>query len=591
MREFRSFSQRGEKNEVGVCPSDRHNTTVLEGRRAFVRFTSFLRETSPKNGAFIQTCNAPLRPPVVVVGLLTIEFYSNLITRIFATFPRHRRNIRSGTPFSFVEYSNLGYIHKSITMTSRTSYPLGSRVILQGLTKGTEFNGKVGVIKSKLKDERQQVLLIQSGKTLGIKPLNIKYEPRTVNSLSVSELKILLKLKDVTQLSGYDKSQLREMVKIKTESEEEIADLLYTHLEKEKESSAAAGSSRNGNGMNPSNDPASALNLTPDQMRQQAQMLRTMPPSQIRRMNPQMAGFSDAQIQMAANQMEMMANNPAMLQQMKDQVKNMSPEELEQVRQQAAKGGAGAVTGTPGAAGAPGTGSAPTSVADMTPEQLKQQATMMKSMTPDQIRSMNPAMAKWGDAQIQMAIQQMETMASNPDMMKSLSDQMKGMKQEDIEKMQKMAADGFPGGAPGGAGTGADGLPSNPMDMLNSTNPAQLKNMLKMVKENPSLMRDMLRSSNPAMADQMTDEQIEKTIGAFADMDENKIGWVIKMIGWANSFKNSSKAKILLFLFLSMIVFVFGMLIYLVKSQKGAVEDGALESEEIPPVPVIDSEF
>jgi len=308
-------------------------------------------------------------------------------------------------------------------------------------------------------------------------------------------------------------------------------------------------------------------------------------------MNPQMAGFSDAQIQMAANQMEMMANNPAMLQQMKDQVKNMSPEELEQVRQQAAKGGAGAVTGTPGAAGAPGTGSAPTSVADMTPEQLKQQATMMKSMTPDQIRSMNPAMAKWGDAQIQMAIQQMETMASNPDMMKSLSDQMKGMKQEDIEKMQKMAADGFPGGAPGGAGTGADGLPSNPMDMLNSTNPAQLKNMLKMVKENPSLMRDMLRSSNPAMADQMTDEQIEKTIGAFADMDENKIGWVIKMIGWANSFKNSSKAKILLFLFLSMIVFVFGMLIYLVKSQKGAVEDGALESEEIPPVPVIDSEF
>jgi hypothetical protein len=477
-------------------------------------------------------------------------------------------------------------------MTSRTLFPVGSRVILQNLTKGTEFNGKVGVIKSKLTDERQQVLLIQSGKTLGIRPMNLKYEPRSVNSLSISELKTLLTLKEVTQLSGYDKSQLREMVKIKTESEEEVADLLYTHLEQENNQKASMGSNGNGRQQNG----GSALNLSPDQMRQQAQMLRTMPASQIRRMNPQMAGFSDAQIQMAANQMEMMASNPEMLNQMKEQVKNMSPEELEQARMQAANGGApgagAGASGAPPAMSRPGPANAAKSMADMSPEQLKQQAAMMKNMTPDQLRNMNPAMANWSDAQINMAIQQMETMANNPSMMKQVSEQMKGMKPEEIEKMQKMAGEGFPDGSTGGAGA-EGGIPQNPMDMLNNANPAQIKNMLNMVKENPKMMKDMLRSANPAMADKLTDEQIEKTIGAFANMDEKKIGWVLKLIGWGQEFKNSSKAKIIVFLFLSTGVFVFGMLVYLVRSQKGleADVDVSLGSEEVTPVPVMDSEF
>ena len=114
-----------------------------------------------------------------------------------------------------------------------------------------------------------------------------------------------------------------------------------------------------------------------------------------------------------------------------------------------------------------------------------------------------------------------------------------------------------------------------------------------MVKENPKMMKDMLRSANPAMADKLTDEQIEKTIGAFANMDEKKIGWVLKLIGWGQEFKNSSKAKIIVFLFLSTGVFVFGMLVYLVRSQKGleADVDVSLGSEEVTPVPVMDSEF
>lgn len=307
-----------------------------------------------------------------------------------------------------------------------------------------------------------------------------------------------------------------------------------------------------------------------------------MPSSQIRRMNPQMAGFSDAQIQMAAQQMESMANNPAMLNQMKEQVKNMSPEELEQARMQAA---GGAPTGMPSAA------NGMQSLADMTPEQLKQQAEMMKSMSPDQLRKMNPAMANFSDAQINMTIQQMENMSKNPEMLKQLSAQMKGMSPEEIEKMRKMAEEG--GMGPGDDAGDASG--KNPMDILNNSNPAQIKQMLNMARENPSFIKDMLRSSNPAMADQMTDEQIEKTINAFANMDDKKIGWVLKLIGWAQQFKNSSKAKIVLFLFLSMGFFVFSMLFYLARKHKGLGVDADISTgignEEIPTVPEIESEF
>lgn len=180
------------------------------------------------------------------------------------------------------------------------------------------------------------------------------------------------------------------------------------------------------------------------------------------------------------------------------------------------------------------------------------------------------------------------SMAKNPDMMKQMKEQMKGMKPEDIEKMKKMAADGnFTGDQAAG------GMPSNPMDMLNNADPAQLKNMLKMVKENPQMMKDMLRSTNPAMADNMSDEQMQKTIDAFAGMDEKKLGWVLKAIGWLQEFKNSSKAKLLAFGVLGMFVFVMGMLIYLVKSS-GNVEDtgaGLGNTDEVPPVPNMDSEF
>jgi uncharacterized protein YjeT (DUF2065 family) len=455
-----------------------------------------------------------------------------------------------------------------------TSFPLGSRVILQNLTNA-DFNGKIGSVKSKLENGRYKVLLIKDGKTLGIKPDNLKYEPRSVNSLNIKEMKQVLTIKEVGNLTGYDKSQLREMVKIKTESEEEIAEILAMANEPT-ESSDNTGLPMK---QRMQSQASQLANMTPAQLRQQAQMMRSMPPDQIRRMNPAMAGFSDAQILMAANQMETMANNPQMMKTMVDQMSNMSDEELEQVRRM--QSGQAPSDFSPRA-----TGNEVPSMENMTPEQLQMQADAMKAMDKNTIRSMNPQMAQWSDTQIDMAISQMEMMAKNPQMMQNLKEQMKNMKPEDMEKIKKMAAGDAFGGANGG-------MPENPMDFLNNSDPAQIKNMLNMVKENPSLMKDMLRSSNPAMADQLTDEQIEKTINAFAGMDESKIGMLLKVFNWVQEFRKSGKAKVAAFCVLSFFLFVIGMLFYLIRSAKTMGSSATVNGDEgaIPDVPIMDSEF
>eukprot|EP01083_Nonionella_stella_P064749 169045_1 len=504
------------------------------------------------------------------------------------------------------------------TETSK-SFPLGGRVILKDLQKGVEFNGQVGIIKSDINDsQRQQVLLVKSGKMLGLKPINLQYEPRTVNSLSITELKLVLSEKKVAQLSGYDKSQLRQMVEIKTDSGEEIAEIIYISQAKKAADAAAANaanaSARGGGDLKSQmqNQAAAIGNMSPDQMRQQAQMLRTLPPSQIRRMNPQMAGFSDQQIQMAANQMEMMANNPQMMKGMVDQMKNMSDDEVENVRRMQAGGAPQPADQAPvGMGPGAGPGAGGQNIMDMSPEQLKQQAEMMKSMDPAMLKRMNPAMANWSDSQIQMAITQMETLANNPSMMKTMKEQMDGMDPEQIENMRKMAAKGDLSGADalgsagmGGAGagaansTGAPGapaMPSNPMDLLKNADPTQIKTMLKMVQDNPQLMKDMLKSANPGMADKMTDEQLQKTIDTFANLDDRKISMIMKGLGFFQKLKSSPKMKVAIFMMLSTFVFVLGMLVYLVKKSKSmdaAAATDSLVDEGVPPVPIIEeSEF
>ena len=65
-------------------------------------------------------------------------------------------------------------------------------------------------------------------------------------------------------------------------------------------------------------------NCDPEQMKAQARMMKNMDKDNLRRMNPQFANMSDAEIDMAASQMEMMASNPAMLKMAAAQMGGMS---------------------------------------------------------------------------------------------------------------------------------------------------------------------------------------------------------------------------------------------------------------------------
>ena len=130
----------------------------------------------------------------------------------------------------------------------------------------------------------------------------------------------------------------------------------------------------------------------------------------------------------------------------------------------------------------------------MTPEQLKQQAAMLKSMSYDQLRATNPQMANMTDSQIQMSIQQLEMMANNPAMVKMAADQMKNMNEDDFENMRK-SLDLDPNMLATGTSTGQGGgmeqiavLPANVTSTMMSsllTNPEQLNSIVKTMKSSP----------------------------------------------------------------------------------------------------------
>mmetsp|Transcript_14653 Transcript_14653/g.43683 ORF Transcript_14653/g.43683 Transcript_14653/m.43683 type:complete len:487 (-) Transcript_14653:55-1515(-) len=75
-------------------------------------------------------------------------------------------------------------------------------------------------------------------------------------------------------------------------------------------------------------------NADPEQMKAQARMMKTMDKASIRRMNPQFAQMSDAQIDMAAQQMEMMASNPAMMKMAMQQMQGMNAQQAQSMAAQ-----------------------------------------------------------------------------------------------------------------------------------------------------------------------------------------------------------------------------------------------------------------
>jgi len=524
-----------------------------------------------------------------------------------------------------------------------SSFPVGACVVLQNLVGAAQYNDKNGIVKSKISQNgRQEVYVFGVNKSMAIKPANMRYLPRELSSLSVPEMKGVLTASGSSteeELSGMEKDTLKGMVAEVTTSPEELAKLIA----KANEPSAdipTPRSSRSTAQASPPNISTSQLrqgaermsSMTPDQLRQQAATMRAMGAATLRATNPAMAALTDEQINMSISQMEAMANNPQMMKMAMEQMKNMSESDLNAAVKQdlAAQRSSSSSNAsnvdpnatysdvTSAAAAAPTTNrsvpdissdqfkTASQQMASMSPEQLKQQASMLRGMPKETLRRTNPFMAKMSDAEIEMAIQQMESMASNPEMLKMAGEQLKNMSPEQFEQMKKMANGSGIAGA-GMVGSSADnnanttatdtpvpagGFPSDPSQMMETllSNPEQLNSMIKMMKQNPDMIKQMIAAqfgggSGGQGGDQAKIEQMEKAIDQFAQMDDKQLERYLKMANTVqtvtkpalNSFKATKNmlgvsAKTLIVLI--NIVFAVGVyMFYKWLKSRGAVEE------------------
>lgn len=265
---------------------------------------------------------------------------------------------------------------------------------------------------------------------------------------------------------------------------------------------------------------------------------------------------------MAISQMEAVANNPDQLKMAADQMNSMSDDQLKHAVETSPLT-SGPMTGATAASTATSPAAAPAVIdgknisksqfematqqmSSMTPEQLRQQANMLKSMPLDTLRRSNPQMANMSDAQIQASIAQLEMMAANPDMLKMAADQMKNMTDADYENMKQMSMQQMAGGmsAGGGAATGASSaastgnattsgetapaMPADPSKMMEAllSSPEQLNSMVKTMKQNPDLMKSMMTAQAKTDAQK---QQMEKAIDSFVEMDDAQLERYLKV--------------------------------------------------------------
>lgn len=390
---------------------------------------------------------------------------------------------------------------------------------------------------------RHTVYIDELDKTVGLKPSNLRYEPISLESLSIRQLKMVLKYKNqpTDDTVGMEKSELASRVSKLIASSDELPEILAKAKSNARESvSSTTSTSYTASSAQAAQAADQLSNMSPDQLRQQARMMRTMDPATVRRMNPQLANMSDAQIKMAADQMEMMANNPSMMKMASQQMKNMDPAQLQEMQAKMAQGG----SNTSNTASTAASISQPTPsvnqaqhaaqmMENMNPEQLRQQAFMLKTMDPDMLRRTNPQLAHMSDAQIKMAATQFEMMASNPAMMKLATDHMKNATPEQLEAMKKGQVP-TPGTSSNPAGTpNAPQMGGDPMEMLTNMDKTQLKEMFNTVKQNPEMLKQYAGMCG------ISEEQLIQGVEGFASMDESKIDALLKMVKMAKTAKET----------------------------------------------------
>jgi hypothetical protein len=96
------------------------------------------------------------------------------------------------------------------------SFTLGSRLVISGLSKAPKYNGCIAIVVSDLlPDGRQRVSLMDTqyeNKTISVKPGNLKYEPIKIETLSVKQLKAVLKGTGQELIPGSEVGDLRNQV-------------------------------------------------------------------------------------------------------------------------------------------------------------------------------------------------------------------------------------------------------------------------------------------------------------------------------------------------------------------------------------------
>lgn len=429
----------------------------------------------------------------------------------------------------------------------------------QTVVGASQLNGTKGIVKGGNNGGgRQEVYVFEAQKSMAIKVENLRYEPRTIQSLTISEMKGILRVlteEDACStnsiIAGMDKEALRmlveESISEKTANsgspvEIKIAELIARANKPPSSITTATTTAQAINSDQLRQGAERMATMSPDDLRKQATTMRAMGPAAMRAMNPQMVNMTDAQIEMAIAQMEAVANDPNQLKMAAEQMKNMSESELTRALEQQTEmmGGAGGNSSTSSSSsssrGRTSTTAAPPSfsaaqleqatkqMSSMSPEQLRQQSTMLRSMPFSTLRATNPHMAKMSDAQIEQSIAQLEMMANNPEMLRMATESMKGLTSEQLATMQEQMAN-ILGGSEGGGGGGGD-LGSGLF-----TDPTKLNSAVKAMKQNPDILKHMLgggaaggsSSSSRSMLSDKQMAQMNNMIDSFTTMDDERL--------------------------------------------------------------------
>jgi hypothetical protein len=178
---------------------------------------------------------------------------------------------------------------------------------------GSQYNDKKAIVNSQpdVNSGRQEVFVFEAQRSMAIKPSNLRYEPRELSSLSITEMRGLLRIYSSdssnknnseaasageSECSGMNKEELRTHVTkvIGTTISNDAVQIaeLVARSNEPKDTTIPSNSSASSSSLNSSQLRQGAermSQMSPTDIRQQAATMKAMGPAALRAMNPQMA--------------------------------------------------------------------------------------------------------------------------------------------------------------------------------------------------------------------------------------------------------------------------------------------------------------